>query len=85
MNTIPRITAVGVFDDRRHAHRAIDELCEKGFSPDQIGLIIPVLFVVVERLGGARRGAVQVLERGRIAVMSDPEGNEFCLIANPAV
>ena len=40
---------------------------------------------LVERLGGARRGAVQVLERGRIAVMSDPEGNEFCLIANPAV
>jgi hypothetical protein len=40
---------------------------------------------LVERLGGARCGAVQVLERGRIAVMSDPEGNEFCLIANPAV
>ena len=39
----------------------------------------------VERLGGARRGDVQVLERGRIAVMADPEGNEFCLIATPAV
>ena len=40
---------------------------------------------LVERLGGSRVGEVQALERGRIAVMADPEGNEFCLIAAPAV
>ncbi len=40
---------------------------------------------LVERLGGARGGEVQDLERGRIAVMADPEGNEFCLIAPPAI
>ena len=40
---------------------------------------------LVERLGGALGGDLQVLERGRIAVMTDPEGNEFCLIAAPAV
>jgi predicted enzyme related to lactoylglutathione lyase len=38
---------------------------------------------LVERLGGARAAEVQALERGRIAVMADPEGNEFCLIAGP--
>jgi predicted enzyme related to lactoylglutathione lyase len=37
----------------------------------------------VEQLGGAQAEDIQVLERGRIAVMTDPEGNEFCLIATP--
>src|SRR5262245_17748928 len=36
-----RTTAVGVFEDRRHAHLAIDELCRAGFTLDQIGMILP--------------------------------------------
>lgn len=32
-------------------------------------------------LGGTDTGAREVLPRGRIAVMQDPEGNEFCLLA----
>jgi len=35
-------------------------------------------------LGGTDSGAREVLLRGRIAVMRDPEGNEFCLLAAPA-
>ena len=35
-------------------------------------------------LGGADTGAREGLPRGRIAVMRDPEGNEFCLLAPPA-
>jgi predicted enzyme related to lactoylglutathione lyase len=35
-------------------------------------------------LGGHDRGEREVLPRGRIAVMCDPEGNEFCLLAPPA-
>jgi predicted enzyme related to lactoylglutathione lyase len=38
----------------------------------------------VVALGGADTGAREELPRGRIAVMSDPEGNEFCLLAAPA-
>jgi predicted enzyme related to lactoylglutathione lyase len=38
----------------------------------------------VQRLGGHWSGQVEVLDRGRIAVMTDPEGNEFCLLAAPA-
>jgi predicted enzyme related to lactoylglutathione lyase len=36
-------------------------------------------------LGGADTGAREELPRGRIAVMHDPEGNEFCLLAPPAL
>src|SRR4051794_36260301 len=36
-----RTTAVGVFEDRRHAHLAVDELCRNGFSLEQIGFVIP--------------------------------------------
>ena len=39
----------------------------------------------VVALGGADTGAREELPRGRIAVMRDPEGNEFCLLAPPAV
>jgi predicted enzyme related to lactoylglutathione lyase len=39
----------------------------------------------VEELGGRRAAEVQELERGRIAIMADPEGNEFCLIAAPTM
>jgi predicted enzyme related to lactoylglutathione lyase len=35
-------------------------------------------------LGGRQVGELQVLERGTIAVMADPEGNELCLLAAPA-
>jgi predicted enzyme related to lactoylglutathione lyase len=34
-------------------------------------------------LGGTDTGAREALPRGRIAVMRDPEGNEFCLLAPP--
>jgi predicted enzyme related to lactoylglutathione lyase len=38
---------------------------------------------LVEGLGGSRIAEIQELERGRIAVMADPEGHEFCLLAAP--
>jgi predicted enzyme related to lactoylglutathione lyase len=34
-------------------------------------------------LGGTDTGARETLPRGQIAVMRDPEGNEFCLLAPP--
>jgi predicted enzyme related to lactoylglutathione lyase len=34
-------------------------------------------------LGGADTGTREDLPRGRIAVMADPESNEFCLLAPP--
>jgi hypothetical protein len=36
-----KTTAVGVYEDRRHAHIAVDELCRSGFSLDQIGFVMP--------------------------------------------
>lgn len=39
--TEKRTTAVGVFIDRSHAQRAVDELYRLGFTQDQIGYIIP--------------------------------------------
>jgi predicted enzyme related to lactoylglutathione lyase len=38
----------------------------------------------VVELGGSDTGTREELPRGRIAVMRDPEGNEFCLLAPPA-
>lgn len=38
----------------------------------------------VIELGGSDTGRRDTLPRGRIAVMRDPEGNEFCLLAGPA-
>ena len=38
----------------------------------------------VVALGASDTGAREVLPRGRIAVMQDPEGHEFCLLAPPA-
>jgi predicted enzyme related to lactoylglutathione lyase len=38
----------------------------------------------VVALGGADTSTREHLPRGRIAVMQDPEGNEFCLLAPPA-
>jgi predicted enzyme related to lactoylglutathione lyase len=37
----------------------------------------------VMALGGTDTGTREDLPRGRIAVMLDPEGNEFCLLAPP--
>lgn len=37
----------------------------------------------VVALGGGDTGERETLPRGRVAVMSDPEGNEFCLLAPP--
>jgi hypothetical protein len=34
-------TAVGVFDDRRHADIALDALCRAGFALHQIGFVMP--------------------------------------------
>jgi predicted enzyme related to lactoylglutathione lyase len=38
----------------------------------------------VSSLGGTDTGARDDLPRGRIAVMLDPAGNEFCLLAAPS-
>ena len=38
----------------------------------------------VVAIGGADVGTREQLPRGRIAIMQDPEGNEFCLVAPPA-
>jgi predicted enzyme related to lactoylglutathione lyase len=37
----------------------------------------------VVELGGADTGARETLPRGRIAIMRDADGNEFCLLAPP--
>src|SRR5207253_531601 len=42
-------TAVGVFEDRRHARIALDRLDEAGFSADQVGFVTPEEGPVVER------------------------------------
>ncbi|MFO0928502.1 MAG: hypothetical protein U0736_16005 [Gemmataceae bacterium] len=36
-----RTTAVGMFEDRRHAHLAVDELLGAGFTLEQIGFVMP--------------------------------------------
>jgi predicted enzyme related to lactoylglutathione lyase len=38
----------------------------------------------VVSLGGSDTGAREELPRGWIAVMTDPEGNDFCVLAAPA-
>jgi len=37
MTTTRRTTVVGVFEDRRQAERAVQELCQAGFAREQIG------------------------------------------------
>ena len=52
-----------------------------------IDVLVDDIEPAVERviaLGGDDSGAREQLPRGRIAVMRDPEGNEFCLLAPPA-
>jgi predicted enzyme related to lactoylglutathione lyase len=49
-----------------------------------VDVLVRDLDAGVERvlsLGGSDTGARDELLRGRIAVMRDPEGNEFCLLA----
>jgi hypothetical protein len=67
MNETNPPTAVGVFDDRRHAKIALDRLCQAGFSIEQIGFVTPDEGPVVEKPDlergtkaseGAARGAV---------------------------
>ena len=41
MATTDRTTAVGVFDDRSHAHYAVEELQRAGFTAEQIGVVVP--------------------------------------------
>lgn len=41
MNDNERTTAVGVFEDRRHAHIAVEELIRTGFALEQIGFVMP--------------------------------------------
>lgn len=51
-----------------------------------LDVLVEDLDVAVERVvetGGADSGVREVLPRGRIAIMLDPEGNEFCLLAPP--
>jgi hypothetical protein len=42
-------TAVGVFEDRRHARLAVDWLLQAGFSPEQVGFVTPDDGPVVEQ------------------------------------
>lgn len=39
---------------------------------------------LVRQLGGAGPSAMHTYDSGTVAVMADPEGNEFCLVAHPA-
>jgi predicted enzyme related to lactoylglutathione lyase len=51
-----------------------------------LDLLVNDIGSAVERiveLGGTDTGARQELRRGSIAVLRDPEGNEFCLLAPP--
>ena len=41
MESVERNTAVGVFDDRGHAHYAVELLLQNGFLPGQIGVMVP--------------------------------------------
>jgi hypothetical protein len=41
MATTNRTTAVGVFADRTHAEHAVEQLRRSGFTPEQIGFVVP--------------------------------------------
>ena len=52
-----------------------------------LDVLVDDIEAAVERvvsLGAADTGTREELPRGRIAVMTDPEGNEFCLLAPSA-
>jgi predicted enzyme related to lactoylglutathione lyase len=39
----------------------------------------------VERLGGNSLGETHHYDEGTVVLMSDPEGNEFCLVGGPGL
>src|SRR5690349_17856299 len=41
MTTPQPVTAVGVFPDRTHAEYAVEQLCARGFRPEDIGVVTP--------------------------------------------
>ena len=52
-----------------------------------VDVLVDDLGAAVDRvlaLGGTDTGTREQLPRGGIAVMHDPEGNEFCLLTPPA-
>ena len=60
---------------------------EAGKARIHLDVLVDDIDTGVERvleLGGIDTGAREALPRGRIAVMRDPEGNEFCLLAPPS-
>jgi predicted enzyme related to lactoylglutathione lyase len=50
---------------------------------DVLATDLEALVQLVLELGGTDTGAREELPRGRIAVMTDVDGNEFCLLAAP--
>lgn len=53
-----------------------------------VDVLVDDLDAAVDRVvafGGSDTGTREELPRGRIAVMQDPEGNEFCVLASPAL
>ena len=48
MSDNERATAVGVFEDRRHARLAVDELVRNGFALEQIGFVTPDQGPIIE-------------------------------------
>lgn len=48
MSELDPNTVVGVFEDRRHAHIAVERLVEAGFALDDIGYVMPEGDPVVE-------------------------------------
>ena len=40
MNENEKTVAIGVFEDRRHAKLAVDELLNKGFTLEQVGFVM---------------------------------------------
>jgi predicted enzyme related to lactoylglutathione lyase len=61
---------------------------KSGMARLHLDVLVADLDAAVARvigLGGSDSGAREMLPRGRIAVMRDPDGNEFCLLAAPAM
>ena len=64
-----------------------DERAKVGKVCIHLDLLVDDIEAAVDHLvalGGTDIGARQELPRGRVAVMHDPEGDEFCLLAPPA-
>lgn len=64
----------------------VDDL-KQGKVRIHLDILVGEIEAAVQRvvaLGGTDTGEQEDLPRGRIAVMRDPEGNEFCLLSPPA-